>query len=77
LTAIILLVVGGANVVASLIAFAAGAGGLGDLLWLLAGAALSAEQIGRLRRIAQGKPAGSVFGALVRPMAESLLGSGR
>ena len=77
LTAIVLLAVGGLNVLASLIAFAAGAGGLGDLLWLLGGAALSAEQIVRLRRIAQGKPAGSVFGALVRPTAESLLGSGR
>lgn len=76
-TAFLLLVVGGANVLASLIAFAAGAGGLGDLLWLLAGAALSAEQIARLRRIAQGQPAGSVFGALVRPMAETLLGAGR
>jgi hypothetical protein len=54
-----------------------GAGGIGDLLWLLASAALSAEQIARLRRIAQGKPAGSVFGALVRPMAETLLGAGR
>jgi hypothetical protein len=76
LTAIVLLVVGGSNVLASLIAFAAGAGGLGDLLWLLAGAALSAEQIGRLRRIAQDKPAGSALGALVRPMAASLLESG-
>jgi hypothetical protein len=76
-TAILLLVVGGANVLASLIAFAAGTGGIGDLLWLLAGAALSAEQISRLRRIAQGKPAGSVLGALVRPMAETLLGAGR
>ena len=77
LTALVLLVVGGLNVLASLIAFAAGKGGIGDFLWLLAGSALSAEQIVRLRRIAQGKPAGSVFGALVRPTAESLLGSER
>ena len=76
-TAILLLVVGGANVLASLIAFAAGAGGLADLLWLLAGAALSVEQVMRLRRIAQGKPAGSVLGAFVRPMAETLIGSER
>ena len=73
LTAIVLLVVGGANVLASLIAFAAGAGGFRDLLWLLAGAALSAEQIARFHRIARGKPAGSVFGALVRPMTRDLL----
>jgi hypothetical protein len=76
-TAILLLVVGGANVLASLAAFAAGAGALGDFLWLLFGAAVTAEQIGRLRRIAQGKPAGSVLGGLVRPMAASLLGSER
>jgi hypothetical protein len=76
-TAIVLLVVGGANVLASLIAFAAGKGALGDFLWLVAGAALTAEQIGRLRRIAQGKPAGSMFGALVRPTAETLLGPRR
>jgi hypothetical protein len=76
-TAILLLVVGGANVLASLIAFAAGTGGLGDLLWLLGASALSAEQLGRLRSIAQGKPAGSVLGAFVRPMAETLMGSGK
>lgn len=73
ITAVLLLIVGGANVLASLIAFAAGAGGLGDLLWLLAGAALSAEQIARLRRIARGQPAGSALGAIVRPMAGKLL----
>jgi hypothetical protein len=72
-TAIVLLVVGGANALASLIAFAARTGGAADLAWLLAGAALSAEQISRLRRIARGQPAGSVLGALVRPLAGKLL----
>ena len=76
-TAILLLVVGGANVLSSLIALAAGAGGVADLLWLFAGAALSVEQVGRLRRIARGKPAGSILGAFVRPMAETLIGSER
>jgi len=75
-TAVLLLVVGGSNVLASIIAFAAGAAGIADLLWLLTGAALSAEQIARLRRIGEGKPAGSVLGAFVRPMAETLLGAG-
>jgi hypothetical protein len=76
-TAKLLLLVGGVNALASLTAFAARTCGYGDLLWLLAGTALSAEQIARLRRIARGKPAGSVLGALVRPMAGPLLGPGR
>jgi hypothetical protein len=73
ITATLLLVVGGANLVASLALFAAGAGGLGDLVWLVAGAGLSIEQIARLREIARGRPAGSVLGALVRPLAGKLL----
>jgi hypothetical protein len=73
ITAILLLVVGGTNLFASLALFAAGAGGLGDLVWLLAGAGLTVEQIARLREIARGRPAGSVFGALVRPLAGELL----
>lgn len=73
ITAILLLVVGGANLMASLALFAAGAGGLGDLVWLVAGAGLSIEQIARLREIARGRPAGSVLGALVRPLAGKLL----
>jgi len=72
-TAILLLAAGGLNVLASLANLAAGTGGLGDFLWLLAGAAISAEQIARLREIARGRPAGSVLGALVRPLARNLL----
>lgn len=73
ITAILLLVVGGANLVASLALFVAGAGGFGDLVWLVAGAGLSIEQIARLREIARGRPAGSVLGALVRPLVGKLL----
>lgn len=73
ITAILLLVVGGANLAASLALFAAGAGGLGDFIWLVAGAGLSVEQIARLREIARGRPAGSVLGALVRPLVGKLL----
>jgi hypothetical protein len=73
ITAILLLAVGGLNALASLASLAAGLGGFGDALWLLAGAALSAEQIGRLRRLARGQPAGSVLGGLVRPLARNLL----
>jgi hypothetical protein len=73
ITAILLLVVGGANLAASLALFAAGAGRLRDLVWLVAGAGLSIEQIARLREIARGRPAGSLLGALVRPLAGKLL----
>ena len=73
ITAILLLIVGGANLAASVALFAAGAGGLGDFVWLVAGAGLSIEQIARLREIARGRPAGSVLGALVRPVAGRLL----
>ncbi len=76
ITAILLLIVAGANLLVSLMVFAAGAGGFGDLLWLLVGAGLTAEQIFRLREIARGRPAGSVLGGLVRPLAATLLGTG-
>lgn len=73
ITAILLLVVGGANLAASVALLAAGAGGVADLVWLVAGACLSVEQIARLREIARGRPAGSVLGALVRPLAGGVL----
>ena len=72
-TAVLLLIIGGSNVFTSLVILAAGRGGLGDFLWLLAGVGISVEQIGRLRRIARGEPAGSVLGVLVRPLARKLL----
>ena len=72
-TAVLLLIIGLANVLTSLAIFGAGGGGLGDLLWLLAGVGLSLEQIGRLRRIARGQPSGSFLGVLVRPLARRLL----
>jgi hypothetical protein len=74
ITAILLLILGGANLLASLALFAAGAGGVADLVWLVAGAGLTVEQIARLREIARGRPAGSVLGALVRPLARKLIG---
>ncbi len=72
-TAVLLLIIGLANALTSLALFGAGGGGLGDLLWLLAGVGLSLEQVGRLRRISRGQPAGSFLGALVRPLARRLL----
>jgi hypothetical protein len=72
-TAVLLLIIGVANVFTSLVRFAGGIAGFGDWLWLLAGVGLSFEQIGRLRRISSGQPAGSFLGALVRPLARKLL----
>jgi hypothetical protein len=73
ITALVLLAVGALNAFASITKMTAGVGRLGDLLWLLAGAALTIEQIIRLREVARGRPAGSVLGALVRPLARDLL----
>ena len=73
ITAFILLAVGALNALASAALFAAGKGNLGDFLWLVAGAAISMEQVVRLREISRGRPAGSVLGALVRPLASGLL----
>ena len=72
-TAVLLLIIGGTNVFTSLVLLTAGGGGFGDLLWLLAGAGLCLEQVGRLRRIRSGQPAGSFLRALVLPLARSLL----
>lgn len=72
ITAWILLAAGGLNAVASLLNLAGGAGGPADLVWLLIGGFVAAEQIVRLRRLSAGEPAGSVFGALVRPLATRL-----
>jgi hypothetical protein len=73
ITAIILLAAGALNALASAALFAAGKGSFADLLWLVAGAAISIEQVVRLREISRGRPAGSVLGALVRPLASGLL----
>ena len=73
ITALLLLALGGLNVVASAANLAAGIGRFRDVLWLLAGAAITVEQIARLREAARGHPSGSVLGALVRPLARDLL----
>ncbi|MFN2386334.1 MAG: hypothetical protein ABR576_08630 [Thermoanaerobaculia bacterium] len=61
------------NIVISLVQLAAGRGGTGDFLWLLAGIALLLEQLARRRTLARGVPAGSVLGAIVRPLAREML----
>ena len=72
-TAVLLLIIGGTNIFTSLVLLAGGGAGFGDVLWLLAGIGISLEQIGRLRRISKGQPAGSFLAALVRPLARRLL----
>ncbi len=44
-----------------------------DLLFLASAGGLSIEQVLRLRKVAAGKPAPSILGALVRPSARQLL----
>jgi hypothetical protein len=73
ITAGILLVVCGTNVLAALGAAAIGRFAAVDAFWLLAGIPLGLEQVVRWRRLASGKAAGSVLGALVRPLARPLL----
>jgi hypothetical protein len=73
ITLIVLLAIGGLNLLASVANFVGGAETFGDVLWLLAGGYLFLEQLSRRRRLAQGHPAGSILGALVRPLARGLL----
>jgi hypothetical protein len=69
----VLLFVGAANVLASLLAFAGRAGTAADAVWLAAGLAICAEQLVRRASLARGAPRGSILGAVVRPFAEPLL----
>jgi hypothetical protein len=62
-----------ANVVISLGMIAQGHDDFWDFAWLLVGGYLCVEQVIRLWKLAQGHAAGSVLGALVRPLARSLL----
>jgi hypothetical protein len=74
ITAWVLLVVGSLNALAALGMLASGRGHFLDFLGFFAGSLLAAEQIPRLGRLARGEPAGSVLGALVRPLAAPLFG---
>jgi hypothetical protein len=72
-SAILVGVIAAANVVISLGMLAQGRDSVWDALWLVAGGYLVVEQVLRLRRIAQGYPAASALGGLVRPIARRLL----
>ena len=73
ITAAVLLAVGALNALASLAVIAAGRGDLFDGLGLVVGGLLAAEQLRRMRLLSRDEPAGSVLGALIRPMAAPLL----
>jgi hypothetical protein len=72
ITAGVLLAVGSLNALAALAVLTAGRGDAWDALGLAVGGLLAAEQIRRLRRLSRDEPAGSVLGALIRPMAAPL-----
>lgn len=65
--------IGGINAFLSYGHWLAGGSTFEDLIWFVGGTALSIEQFRRRRVIASGRPAGSVLGGLVRPMARRLL----
>jgi len=76
ITAALILLVCGSNVFAAAVNAATGRGSLADAAWLVAGTLLSIEQIARWRRLRDRRPAGSVLGVLVRPLARRLLRNG-
>jgi hypothetical protein len=73
ITAALILLVCGSNALAAAVNAAVGRGTLVDAAWLVGGTLLSIEQIARWRRLRDRRPAGSVLGALVRPLARRLL----
>jgi hypothetical protein len=77
ITAWVLLLVGALNAIAALGMLASARGNIVDFLGFLVGLLLAAEQIPRLGRLARGEPAGSVLGALVRPLAAPLFAAPR
>jgi hypothetical protein len=77
ITSILILFIAGANVLISVAAFFSRTDVFLDFAALVVGGLLIAEQIGRSRTIKKGHPAGSVLGALVRPLARPLLRAAR
>jgi hypothetical protein len=69
----LILVVAGANVAISILAFVTRTDGFLDFAALAIGGFFVWEQVKRRRRIKEGKPAGSVLGIFVQPLARPLL----
>ena len=76
-TSAIILWVAGANVFISILTFLNRTDVFLDFAALVVGGSFVLEQISRRRRMAAGHPAGSVLGALVRPLARPLLEAAR
>lgn len=72
-TSTFILFVAGANVLISVAAFGSGTDVFLDFAALVVGGFFILEQISRRRKISDGHPAGSILGALVRPLARPLL----
>ena len=72
-TAAVLLALAVLNTVVSVSAFGSRESVAAGILWSLPAAYLAVEQIRRWRAFAEGRPAGSVLGAIVRPFARPLL----
>jgi hypothetical protein len=72
LSAVALLGIGGANLMIAFGQLAQARESFWDYFWMLAGTYLVIEQVMRWRRLAAGSPAGSVLGALVRPLTKRL-----
>jgi hypothetical protein len=73
MTVAVLFLLGGDNVLGTLLALAGGLAGPGDWAWLAGSAALVLEQFVRRAAMARGRPRGSVLGVLVRPFAAPIL----
>lgn len=72
-----ILLFAGANALISVAAFLSRTDTLLDFVSLVLGGFLAVEQLGRRRKIAEGKPAGSVLGVCARPLARPLLDAAR
>lgn len=77
LSASLILFVAAANVAISIFAFLTRTDGFLDFAMLLLGGFFVWEQIVRRRRIQEGRPAGSVLGVFVQPLARPLLRAAR
>ena len=72
-TMIFLAVLGAVNAFISFGHWLGGGSAPGDAFWFVVGAGLLVEQVRRRRMLTAGRPAGSVLGGLVRPLAKKLL----
>jgi hypothetical protein len=65
--------VAASNALVSILRLESGARAFSDLVWLAASLYLLVEQFWGWRTLTEGRPAGSLLGALVRPVASVML----